>query len=118
MIWLISPESEPCAAALEVCDDTCASCACSDAMSAFNSSTSLDDELLDDAAPPPPPPRAFEGAEVLCVEVEVEVEVDVVPLLDALVDELVVLSPFEFDDCAPEEAPLPALLVEVCAPLP
>ncbi|WP_321929671.1 hypothetical protein [Paraburkholderia guartelaensis] len=95
-------------------------------MSAFNSSTSLDDELLDDAAPPPPPPRAFEDAEVPCVEVEVEVEVavavevevDVVPLLDALVDELVVLSPFEFDDCAPEEAPLPALLVEVCAPLP
>jgi len=81
-------------------------------MSAFNSSTSLDDELLDDAAPPPPPPRAFEDAEVLCVEV------DVVPLLDALVDELAVLSPLEFDDCAPEEAPLPAPPVEVCAPLP
>ncbi|HKR44263.1 MAG TPA: hypothetical protein VJU59_32105 [Paraburkholderia sp.] len=83
-------------------------------MSAFNSSTSLDDELLDDAAPPPPPPPAFEEAEVLCVEVEV----DVVPLLDVLVDALVVLSPFEFDDAAPEEAPLPAPLVEACVPPP
>ncbi|MEX3960748.1 hypothetical protein AB4Y42_00825 [Paraburkholderia sp. EG286B] len=85
-------------------------------MSAFNSSTSLDDELLEDAAPPPPP--AFEEAEVLCVEVEVEVEAEVVPLLDALVDELVVLSPFEFDDAAPEEAPLPAPPVEACVPPP
>ncbi|MCP3717510.1 MULTISPECIES: hypothetical protein [unclassified Paraburkholderia] len=83
-------------------------------MSAFNSSSSLDDELLEDAAPPPPPPPAFEEAEVLCVEVEV----DVVPLLDALVDELVVLLSFEFDDAAPEEAPLPAPLVEACAPVP
>ena len=87
-------------------------------MSAFNSSSSLDDELLDDAEPPPPPPPAFEDAEVLCVEVEVEVEVDVVPLLDAPVDELVVLLSFEFDDAAPEEAPLPAPLVEACAPVP
>ncbi|MEX3978332.1 hypothetical protein AB4Y45_05005 [Paraburkholderia sp. EG287A] len=81
-------------------------------MSAFNSSTSLDDELLEDAAPPPPP--AFEEAEVLCVEVEAEV----VPLLDALVDELVVLLSFEFDDAAPEEAPLPAPPVEACVPPP
>ncbi|MCP3725310.1 hypothetical protein M3I53_19650 [Paraburkholderia sp. CNPSo 3272] len=77
-------------------------------MSAFNSSSSLDDELLEDTAPPPPPPD-FEVAEVLCVEVEV----DVVLLLDALVEEPVVLSPFEFDDCAPEDAPLPAPPVEV-----
>ncbi|MEX3949023.1 hypothetical protein AB4Y40_14910 [Paraburkholderia sp. EG287B] len=85
-------------------------------MSAFNSSTSLDDELLEDAAPPPPPPPAFEEAEVLCVEVEVEAEV--VPPLDALVDELVVLLSFEFDDAAPEEAPLPAPPVEACVPPP
>ncbi|WP_201699321.1 hypothetical protein [Paraburkholderia hiiakae] len=82
-------------------------------MSAFNSSSSLDEELLKDAAPPPPPPPpARDFADVLCVEV------DVVPLLDALVDEPVVPSPFEFDDAVPEEAPLPAPLVEVCAPVP
>ncbi|MEM5310895.1 hypothetical protein [Paraburkholderia sp. JHI869] len=72
-------------------------------MSAFNASSSLEEELLEDAAPPPPAP-ALEDAEVLCVEV------DEVPLLDTL--------PFEFDDAAPEEAPLPAPLVEVCAPAP
>ncbi|WP_069262010.1 hypothetical protein [Paraburkholderia nodosa] len=81
-------------------------------MSAFNSSTSLEDELLEDAAAPPPPPPDFEDAEVLCVEV------DVVPLLGVLVEELVVLLSFEFDDAAPEEAPLPAPLVEACVPPP
>ncbi|MEX3921067.1 hypothetical protein AB4Y43_33435 [Paraburkholderia sp. BR10872] len=83
-------------------------------MSAFNSSTSLEDELLEDAAAPPAPPPDFEDAEVLCVEVDV----DVVPLLGVLVDELVVLLSFEFDDAAPEEAPLPAPLVEACVPPP
>ncbi|MEM5420493.1 hypothetical protein [Paraburkholderia ferrariae] len=81
-------------------------------MSAFNSSTSLEDELLEDAAAPPPPPPDFEDAEVLCVEVEVDVDVGV------LVDELVVLLSFGFDDAAPEEAPLPAPLVEACVPPP
>ncbi|MEX3926768.1 hypothetical protein AB4Y36_22430 [Paraburkholderia sp. BR10936] len=83
-------------------------------MSAFNSSTSLEDELLEDAAAPPPPPPDFEDAEVPCVEVDV----DVVPLLGVLVDELVVLLSFGFDDAAPEEAPLPAPLVEACVPPP
>ncbi len=102
LIWLISPEFEPCAAALAVCDVTCASCAWSDAIRAFNSSSSLDEELLEDAAPPPPPtPPARDVAEVPGVEV------DEVPLLDVLVDEPVVLSPFEFDDAVPEEAPVP-----------
>lgn len=82
-------------------------------MSAFNASSSLDEELLEDAAPPPPPPPpARDVADVLCVEV------DEVPLLDVLVDEPVVLSPFEFDDAVPEEAALPAPLVEACAPVP
>ncbi|MEX3842866.1 hypothetical protein [Paraburkholderia sp. BR10882] len=85
-------------------------------MSAFNSSTSLEDELREDAAAPPPPPPDFEDAEVLCVEVDVDV--DVVPLLGVLVDELVVLLSFEFDDAAPEEAPLPAPPVEACVPPP
>ncbi|HTR11068.1 MAG TPA: hypothetical protein VMJ11_31330 [Paraburkholderia sp.] len=114
LIWLISLEFEPCAAAPEACDDTCASWASSEAISAFNSSTSLVDELLEDAEPPPPPPpprapRAPEDAEAL------DVELDDVPPLDPLA-EAVALLPFAFDDAAPDEAPLFAPLVEVCAP--
>ncbi|WP_321914579.1 hypothetical protein [Paraburkholderia sp. J11-2] len=84
-------------------------------MSVFSASSSLDEELLEDEAPPPPPPPpARVPADVLCVEV------DALPLLDALealADGPVVLSAFEFDDAVPEDAPLPAPLVDVCAPV-
>jgi len=114
LIWLISPEFEPCA---DACDATCDNCAWSDAISEFNSSSSLEEELLEDDEPPPPPPPPDFFAPAAAVVVEVlEVEDDDDPLDAEFVDVdefAVLLSAFE--DALPF---VPLVVADVCALVP
>lgn len=83
MIRLISPAFAPCEAAPDVCEFTCESCDSSDAISAFNESSSVDAALLD--APPPPPEARDVELDVL-VPLVVLVEAEPLPLAESEVE--------------------------------